>query len=209
MTEHYKGARMIIVQVVHRVGLFRSALVALLRCEETLDVSACPKRPSRQGAHGPSPHVWVTDIDCLDDPARTGRSGSGNGQGGMGALLVLTPARKPGALLRAFEAGALGYVNKDGDPSRLIEGIHQVARGERFVDDSLACDFLQATKIPLTPRELSALGLAAQGAPISEIANSLNLSSGTIRNYLASAIRKVGGRNRMDAIRISQDAGWL
>lgn len=200
---------MINVQVVHRVGLFRSALVALLRCEETLDVSASPRRPCRQGARGPLPHVWVADIDCLDDPARTGRSGPGNGQGGKGALLVLTSARKPGALLKAFEAGALGYVNKDGDPSRLIEGIHQVARGEQFVDDSLACDFLRATKIPLTPRELSALTLAAQGLPIGEIAHSLNLSSGTIRNYLASAMRKVGARNRMDAIRISQDAGWL
>ncbi|MFD3519054.1 DNA-binding response regulator [Streptomyces sp. NPDC058653] len=203
---------MIKVHVVHGVGLFRSALVALLRSEETFDVSDGPQRQTRQGrqgAHSTSPHVWVTDIDCLDDPASTGPRVPGNGQGGKGALLVLTSVRKPGALLRAFEAGALGYVDKDGDPSRLIEAIHQVAGGERFVDDSLACDFLQATKIPLTPRELSALGLAAQGAPIGEIANSLNLSCGTIRNYLASAMRKVGARNRMDAIRISQDAGWL
>ncbi|WTK82734.1 response regulator transcription factor [Streptomyces sp. NBC_01511] len=200
---------MIHVHVVHRVGLFRSALVALLRCEETLDVSASSRRPAQHEAHGPSPHVWVADIDCLDDPARTGRPGPGNGQGGMGALLVLTSARKPGVLMKAFEAGALGYVNKDGESSRLIEGIHRVARGERYVDDSLACDFLQATKLPLTPRELSVLALAAQGSPISDIATSLHLSSGTIRNYLASAIRKVGARNRMDAIRISQDAGWL
>ncbi|WP_330177225.1 helix-turn-helix transcriptional regulator [Streptomyces sp. NBC_01498] len=203
---------MIRVHVVHRVGLFRSALVALLRCEGTLDVTASPWRPNRQGTQAPSPHVWVTDVDCLDDPAstgRAGRAGSAGGRGDRGALLVLTPEKKPGALLRAFEAGALGYVSRDGDPSRLIDGIHQVANGERFVDDSLACDFLQATKLPMTPRELSVLALAAQGSPISDIATSLHLSSGTIRNYLASAIRKVGGRNRMDAIRISQDAGWL
>lgn len=200
---------MIHVQVVHKVGLFRSALVALLRCEETLHVSASLKRPARQESLCSSPHVWVTDVDCLDDPARTGMPGPGNGQGGRGALLVLTSERKPGALMKAFEAGALGYVNRDGDPSRLIDGIHRVAHGERYVDDSLACDFLQATKLPLTPRELSVLTLAAQGSPVGDIAASLHLSRGTVRNYLASAIRKVGARNRMDAIRISQDAGWL
>lgn len=75
---------MIHVQVVHKVGLFRSALVALLRCEETLHVSASLKRPARQESLCSSPHVWVTDVDCLDDPARTGMPGPGNGRGAGG-----------------------------------------------------------------------------------------------------------------------------
>ncbi|MFJ5226806.1 LuxR C-terminal-related transcriptional regulator [Streptomyces sp. NPDC088400] len=202
---------MIRVLVVHNVGLIRSALVALLRSETELDVSSASGRTAFRMAYGVPPHVYVADIDCLDS---LGCEGDGVGPTHRDldhepALLVLTTARKPGALRKAFDAGALGYVNKDGEPGRLVEGIHQVARGERFIDESLAFDFFQAAKMPLTPRELSVLALAADGAPIDEIARSLHLSKGTIRNYLAAAIRKVGGRNRLDAVRISQGAGWL
>ncbi|MFJ2114126.1 MULTISPECIES: DNA-binding response regulator [unclassified Streptomyces] len=207
---------MIRVHVVHGMGLFRSALVALLRSEDVFDVSSNTSRTAFRGAYGVPPHVYVADIDCLDPPGRTGGTENVHGSrftrdelGYDPALLVLASARKPGALRKAFEAGALGYVSRDGEPGRLVEAIHKVARGERFVDESLAFDFIQAGNMPLTPRELSVLSLAAEGAPIEEIARSLHLSNGTIRNYLAAAIRKVGGRNRMDAIRISQGAGWL
>lgn len=81
-------------------------------------------------------------------------------------------------------------------------------QGERFIDDTLALGFLQAAEMPLTRRELSVLSLAANGAPIAEIAATLFLSKGTVRNYMASVIRKVGARNRVDAIRIAQGAGW-
>ncbi|MEW1722155.1 response regulator transcription factor [Streptomyces sp. NPDC093109] len=201
---------MIRVLVVHKMGLFRSALVALLRPEETLDVSAAAGRTAFRGAYGVPPHVYVADIDCIDSPGYADAAGlTRDDLGYEPALLVLAGARKPGALRKAFDAGALGYVSKDGEPGRLVEGIHRVARGERFVDEALVFDFLQAAEMPLTPRELSVLALAAEGAPIEEIAHSLHLSNGTIRNYLAAAIRKVGGRNRLDAIRISQGAGWL
>ncbi|MFF3753104.1 DNA-binding response regulator [Streptomyces sp. NPDC002018] len=201
---------MIRVHVVHHVSLFRSALVALLRAETTLDVSSAPGCTPFHGAYGTPPHVYVADVDCLDTPGHADKMESTYGDLGHGpGLLVLATVRKPGALRKAFDAGALGYVNKDGEPRRLVEAIHRVARGERFIDESLAFDFLQAAKMPLTPRELSVLALAAEGAPIDEIARSLHLSKGTIRNYLAAAIRKVGGRNRLDAVRISQGAGWL
>ncbi|MFB7269206.1 LuxR C-terminal-related transcriptional regulator [Streptomyces sp. NPDC056244] len=201
---------MIRVHVVHHVSLFRSALVALLRAETTLDVSSAPGCTPFRGAYVVPPQVYVADIDCLNSPGYIDRMVSAYGDLGQGpGLLVLATVRKPGALRKAFDAGALGYVNKDGEPRRLVEAIHRVARGERFIDESLAFDFLQAAKMPMTPRELSVLALAAEGAPIEEIARSLHLSKGTIRNYLAAAIRKVGGRNRLDAVRISQGAGWL
>ena len=63
--------------------------------------------------------------------------------------------------------------------------------------------------MPLTPRELSVLSVAAEGASIAEIANRLSLSGGTVRNYMSAITRKTGARNRVDAIRISQGAGWL
>ncbi|MFJ6698304.1 LuxR C-terminal-related transcriptional regulator [Streptomyces sp. NPDC091272] len=124
-------------------------------------------------------------------------------------LLVLATAHRPGVLRRAFDAGALGYVDKEGCPERLAEGIRTVARGERYVDVTLAVGLLRATEIPLTPRELGVLSIAAAGAGVEEIALTLHLSRGTVRNYLAASIRKTGARNRVDAIRIARGAGWL
>ena len=49
----------------------------------------------------------------------------------------------------------------------------------------------------------------AAGAEAAEIAAELFLSYGTVRNYLSSAVMKVGGRNRVDAVRIAREAGWL
>lgn len=125
------------------------------------------------------------------------------------ALLVLAAASKPGLLWRASQAQARGYVNKDAPPDGLAKAIRRVAEGERFIDSSLGFDFLRASEIPFTERELSVLSLAAEGASVAEIASSLHLSNGTVRNYMAAINRKTGARNRVDAIRISQGAGWV
>ncbi|MDT0451996.1 helix-turn-helix transcriptional regulator [Streptomyces hesseae] len=128
---------------------------------------------------------------------------------GRPALLALTTAGLPGPLRRAYEAGALGYLSKNASPDRLVEGIRHVAKGERYIDETLGFGFLQAAEIPLTRRELSVLSLAAEGASVGEIARSLHLSNGTVRNYMAAITRKTGARNRVDAIRISRGAGWV
>ncbi|WP_328463572.1 helix-turn-helix transcriptional regulator [Streptomyces sp. NBC_00448] len=162
-----------------------------------------------------------------------GAGGAGNGGGGLSgplhptthgtatvgpgsglararcALVVLTGAGKPGDLRRAHEAHALGFVNKDRSADRLPTAVRQAAQGKRFVDESLAVEFLHAAEMPLTRRELSVLSLSAEGAPVTEIAHRLHLSDGTVRNYLAAITRKTGARNRVDAIRISQVAGWV
>ena len=62
---------------------------------------------------------------------------------------------------------------------------------------------------PLTEREADVLRTAESGLPTDEIAEALSLSPATVRNYLSNAIAKVGARNRLDAIRIARDAGWL
>jgi two-component system response regulator DesR len=68
---------------------------------------------------------------------------------------------------------------------------------------------LETGSSPLTPRETAVLRAAESGISTAEIATRLSLASTTVRNYLSSAIDKVGGRNRIDAIRIARDAGWL
>jgi two-component system, NarL family, response regulator DesR len=84
-----------------------------------------------------------------------------------------------------------------------------VAAGQRVIDPELLAAALETGESPLTPREADVLRAAQAGTSTDEIADSLALSSTTVRNYLSNAITKVGGRNRIDAIRIALDAGWL
>jgi two-component system response regulator DesR len=193
---------MIRVTVVYRAGLLRAALEELLRCGGEFDVSSVAHWPQRPAPGAPVPDVYVVDAECLEPARAADRTAAGS------ALVALVPAKRPGVLRRAHQAGALGFVDKDGSKSRLLTAVRRAAKGDRFVDEALAPEFLAAAEMPLTQRELSVLALAAKGEPIAEVAASLHLSQGTVRNYMASVIRKVGARNRVDAIRIAQGAGW-
>ncbi|MEW2264336.1 LuxR C-terminal-related transcriptional regulator [Streptomyces sp. NPDC047853] len=192
--------------VVHDEELLRSALVQLLRSDDTLEVtSLCPSSREPDGEELPA-DVCVVDGEYLHAPGdvRGPRLRDAFGD----RFVVLTTARRPGVLRRAFDGGALGLVDKNAPVHRLLTAVHTVAKGERFLDETLTVALLQGAEMPLTTRELSVLSLASQGAPIAEIAARLHLSRGTVRNYMATAIRKVGARNRVDAIRIVQSAGW-
>ena len=61
----------------------------------------------------------------------------------------------------------------------------------------------------LTDRECDVLRLAALGSTAKEIATSLCLSTGTVRNYLSKILNKLSARTRIEAIRIAQDSGWI
>jgi two-component system response regulator DesR len=123
--------------------------------------------------------------------------------------LILTSLGKPGHLRRALAAGALGFILKDAPPEHLAEAIRSVAAGDRVVDPQLALDALTLAENPLTPRERDVLRLAAEGCGPVEIAARLSLSPGTVRNSLTTLVAKLGARNRMDAVRIAEEAGWL
>ncbi|MFF4744887.1 response regulator transcription factor [Streptomyces chengbuensis] len=201
---------MIRVLLVHDSRLLRSALTTLLGREKDLEVSGTSWRAAVGQTRSLRPHVCVVDVDCPGSAMIGTLIGlARRATGPASALLVLATGTRPGLLRRAFDAGALGYVSKDAGPQRLLEGIRRVAEGERFVDESLAFGFLQAAEMPLTPRELSVLRMAAEGSTIAEIAHGLHLSLGTVRNYMSAITRKTGARNRVDAIRISQHAGWV
>lgn len=202
---------MIRVLLVHDACLMRSALADRLGREPGLEVHHAPWRSAPARARVLRPDVCAVDLDCSDSYgiAPLGELQSRhNGSRGT-RLVVLASANRPGLLRQAVEAHALGYVDKDATPERLIGAIRRAAAGQRFVDDSLGCGFLRAAEMPLTRRELSVLSLAAEGASIADIAHSLHLSNGTVRNYMAAITRKTGARNRVDAIRISQGEGWV
>ncbi|MDX2602176.1 response regulator transcription factor [Streptomyces caniscabiei] len=200
---------MIRVLLVHDECLVRSVLAEWLRREPDLAVFDASWRAAPGRVRSLRPDVCAADLDCADavgiPPLADLRATGGPHPG----LVVLAHAGRPGLLKRAAEAGALGYVDKEGSPQRLVSAIREAARGRRFIDDSLGFGFLKAAEMPLTRRELSVLSLAAEGASVAEIAGSLHLSHGTVRNYMAAITRKTGARNRIDAIRISQGEGWL
>jgi two-component system response regulator DesR len=199
------------VLLVHEACLLRSALAERLANETDLEVHHATWRSAPGQARALRPDVCVADLDCSDSygiPPLGELPGRAPGSKEC-RLLVIASASRPGLLRRAAEAHALGYVDMNSSLENLVGAIRKVAKGENFVDSSLGFGFLKASRMPLTERELSVLSLAAKGASIAEIAGSLHLSHGTVRNYMAAITRKTGARNRVDAIRISQGEGWL
>ena len=124
-------------------------------------------------------------------------------------VIVVTTFGRPGYLRRALEAGAVGFLVKDTPADRLIEAIRRAARGLRVVDPELAAASLSIGPSPLSAKEALVLGASAGGASTEEIAAAVSLSEGTVRNYLSSAIGKLGARNRAEALLTATDNGWV
>lgn len=101
-----------------------------------------------------------------------------------------------------------GYLIKDAPAERLAAALRTVHGGGRVIDPQLAVDAWSEAD-PLSDRERQVLRLAGDGMASADIASSLGLSQGTVRNYLSEAIGKVGAVNRIDATRIARQKGWL
>ncbi|MFJ4968631.1 LuxR C-terminal-related transcriptional regulator [Streptomyces sp. NPDC088755] len=198
------------VLLVHNVPLWRASLASLLGAGQGIDVWTADRGAIRSAVAGTGPDVLLTDLECPDalDILEEVRSmAEPHGQGCP--LAVLTRSDRPRGLRRAYEAGARGYIDKYRPVDDLSEVMHKLADGGRHIDESLAFSLLQVADMPLSPRELSVLSLAEGGETVSGIAGRLHLTPGTVRNYLAAAIRKSGARNRLDAIRRAKEAGWI
>jgi two-component system response regulator DesR len=123
--------------------------------------------------------------------------------------LIVTTFGRPGYLRRAIESGAGGFLLKDAPAAELAAAIREVHAGRRVIDPGLAAAAIADGVSPLTERERDVLVAARTQATAAEIARRLYLSEGTVRNYLSAAIRKLGARNRAEAIHIADEKGWL
>lgn len=201
---------MIRVLLAEDLHLIRGALAVLLALEDDIDVVAELERGDEivTTALRVRPDVAVLDIEL---PGMDGLTAAAQLWEMLPAcpVLVLTGYGRPGNLRQALQAHARGFLVKDAPAERLADGIRRVARGERVIDPELVAAALETGDNPLSPREIAVLRETAKGAPADEIARRLHLSTGTVRNYLSSVIAKVGARNRVDAIRIARDTGWL
>jgi two-component system response regulator DesR len=97
---------------------------------------------------------------------------------------------------------------KDAPASTLANAIRRIRGGARVIDPELAAEAWTESD-PLTDRERQVLRYAGEGAASAEIAERLQLSEGTVRNYLSEAISKLGASNRVEAARIARHKGWL
>ena len=124
-------------------------------------------------------------------------------------VLIVTTFGRPGYLQRALDAGATGFMVKDAPVETLAEGVRTVAAGGRAIDQNLALEALAAGSSPLTDREADVLREVEGGGTIADIAHSLHLSQGTVRNHVSSAMLKMNARTRAEAASLARAAGWL
>ncbi|MFF4774841.1 response regulator transcription factor [Microtetraspora fusca] len=186
--------------------LIRQAIAMLLGLEADIEVVAQVGRGDlvAQAVREHEPDVLVLDVEM---PGMDGLSVAESMPGR--AMLILTSFGRPGYLRRALAAGVRGFVPKDASAEELARAIRKVHAGGRYLDPEMAAAAMTAGENPLTERERDALALAAKGASVARIAAELHLTEGTVRNYLSSAIGKLGGGNRITAIRAAQDMGWI
>ena len=125
------------------------------------------------------------------------------------AVLVLARPDGAGTVRAAWDAHVRAIVSTEASPGRLACCVRRVASGERVIDPAVAVAALRAPRNPLTAREREVLGSIASGLPSAEIADRLCLTKGTLCNYVSTIIRKTGARNRLEAVRIAEERGWL
>jgi two-component system response regulator DesR len=190
--------------------LVRTALAALLELEEDFTVVAEVGRGDEvvAAALRERPDVALLDIEM---PGMDGLAAAAALAHELPdcRMIILTAFARPGYLRRAMEAGASGFVVKDAPAEQLADAVRRVHRGERVVDPGLAAATLAGGPSPLTGRERDVLVASRDGATVADIAAKLFLSEGTVRNYLSAAIAKAGVRNRVEAVRVADERGWL
>jgi two-component system, NarL family, response regulator DesR len=205
-----KGVRKTIrVIIAEDQGMVLGALAALLEIEGDISVVGRARNGTEalREVLALKPDVFITDIEMpemtgLDVAAELKRRRTGT------RVIILTTFARAGYLRRALDAGASGYLLKDMRAEELAEAVRRVQQGLRVIDPELATE-AWGEPDPLTDRERQVLRLAGDGKASGDIAVDLNLSEGTVRNYLSEAISKLGANNRIEAARIARTKGWL
>jgi len=191
-------------------AMVRGAIAALLSLESDMEIVAEASRGDEAVtlAVQAQPQIALFDIEMPGMDGLTATKLVREQVPGC-RVLILTTFGRAGYLKRAMENGASGFLLKDAPATELAQAIRQVVAGGRAVDPNLAIAALSEGENPLSHREREVLIEVKTGASIAEIAASLFLSQGTVRNHLSAAIQKLDARNRSDAARLADEKGWL
>ena len=197
------------VAIAEDQAMVRGALAALLGTEGDIEVvaQAANGKEALDSVLGTLPDILLTDIEM---PELTGLDLAGEIQRRKlpVRVVIVTTFARAGYLRRALAAGVCGYLLQDAPAAALADAIRRIRAGARVIDPELAAE-AWTDPDPLTDRERQVLRHAGEGLASAEIAVLLNLSEGTVRNYLSEAISKLGANNRTDAARIARQKGWL
>ncbi|MEU6023296.1 DNA-binding response regulator [Micromonospora sp. NPDC048871] len=201
---------MLRILLAEDVQMVRGALALLLNLEPDMSVVAEVDSGDKivPAALSHRPDVAIIDVDL---PMLDGLSAAEELHEKLPSCrtLILTGLGRPGTLRRALSMSVGGFLLKNSPSDRLAEAVREVAAGHRVIDPRLALAAWDVGDIPLSGREIQALRLAAGGAEPPEIAAAMHVSVGTVRNYLTRIVTKLNARNRVDAIRIATEAGWI
>jgi two-component system response regulator DesR len=200
---------MIRVLLAEDQAMVRGALSALLGLEDDIEVvgSCADGLSAWTEAQRLRPDVIVADIEM---PGLTGLELAMRVREHAlpSKLVIVTTFARAGYLRRALDAGVSGYLLKDAPANQLADAVRKVHIGGRVVDPQLAVEAWTEAD-PLSERERQVLRLAGEGLSSADIATQLNLSHGTVRNYLSEAIGKLNAGNRIEAYRLARQKGWL
>lgn len=190
--------------------MLNSALSAILDLEDDFQIigSATDGQTAVQQIIALKPDVAILDIEM---PQMTGLEIAKQLRDikqDIKLIILTTFARK-----EYFEAAVNNNVNayllKDSPTNRLVETIHQVLKGETIFDSALVSTILSAAQNPLTNQELKILKEFSQGKGTQEIADTVFLSYGTVRNYISSILSKTGTHSRIEALNIAKKNNWI
>lgn len=189
--------------------MIRSALAALLRLEDDIEVVAeCADGPEAvTAAERLRPDVCLLDLempglDGIEVVERLRRTVATR-------CVVVTRHARPGVLRRALASGVAGFLPKSRDADEVAEVIRRVADGARYVDPEVAVDALSDARCPLTDRELDVLRAGRRGETTGQIARALSLAPGTVRNHISTVLGKLHVSTRQQAVITAEERGWL
>ncbi|GGA36575.1 putative transcriptional regulatory protein YvfU [Kroppenstedtia guangzhouensis] len=201
---------MIRIVIAEDQKMLRGALTSLLQLEDDLEVVAqvTDGEEALDAVEKHRPDLCLLDIEI---PKMTGLEVAEKvrEKGLPSKIIIVTTFTRPGYLQKAMELKVEGYLLKDEPIDFLVDAIRSVVKGQRVISTDLAPILFNREENPLTEREQEVLRLAAEGETTAQIANNLFLSKGTVRNYLSTAIQKMGVVSRYRAIQKAQEKGWI
>ncbi|MEJ8778850.1 response regulator transcription factor [Pseudogracilibacillus sp. ICA-222130] len=191
-------------------GMLLGALGSLLNMEDDFEVVGTATNGEEAVALVQSlqPDVCVMDIEM---PVMNGLEAAELLKEDPCKTIILTTFARTGYFDRARRAGVQAYLLKDSPIEQLAEAIRLVMAGRKMyapelMDMMYESDFIEN---PLTERESEVLTLVAKGKSTKEIAATLFLSPGTVRNYMSTILEKLQVGNRIEAISLVKEKGWL
>lgn len=200
---------MIRVLLADDEGMIRSALAALLRLEDDIDVIA----ECADGQQAVAEATRLTPDVCLLDLEMPGLDGVEVSEALRRTVdtrcIIVTRHARPGVLRRALASGVAGFLPKSRDADEVAAIIRRVADGARYVDPEIAADALSDERPPLTDRELDVLRAGRRGETTGQIARTLSLAPGTVRNHISAILAKLAVATRQQAVLLAEERGWI